>query len=216
PPITPIPSIHLLCMYKKYITAFECARETYSLPPSIKITYHESSLAALEPGVSFDAIVSPANSFARMDGAFDDALSRVFSPQADYLGLTSVTQAAVYKEYRGFLPPGASLLVDMEGEEGKRVGLRKNDWGCRYLALCPSMKVPENVNWDREVVFESVWTLLAAIERHNRRMGEEGGEVEGKVIESVLMTPLATGVGLVSPEKWAAQTVLAIRQFVEA
>lgn len=35
-------------------------------------------------------------------------------------------------------------------------------------------------------------------------------------IESILITPLATGVGRVSPDKWAAQFVLALKHFVDA
>ncbi len=35
-------------------------------------------------------------------------------------------------------------------------------------------------------------------------------------IKSLLMTPLATGYGRWSAERWAAQTVLAMRHFVEA
>ena len=203
-------------MEEKFITAFEAARETYALPSSINITYHESSLAAVDQSVKFDAIVSPANSFARMDGGFDDALSRAFAPRADYLALTRVTQAAVYKEYRGFAPPGSCLLIDLDEES-----LKKNDWGCRYLALCPTMKTPSDVRWDREVVFECIWTLLAAIERHNRRVAEAKPDTshdgsKEKEIRSVMMTPLATGCGIVSAEKWAAQTVIAMRQFVEA
>ncbi|KAI8160485.1 hypothetical protein K4K49_002942 [Colletotrichum sp. SAR 10_70] len=73
----------------------------------------------------------------------------------------------------------------------------RNVWGTRRVALCPTMRTPTNVTWDREIVYE----CKAA---------------EGEEIRSVLMTPLATGVGRVSPEKWASQTVLAINHFVQA
>lgn len=71
------------------------------------------------------------------------------------------------------------------------------------------MREPGDVNWDREVVYECMWSLLNQVEGHNRR-------AEGKRIESVLMTPLAAGVGKVSKERWAAQVVLALKHFVEA
>lgn len=95
-----------------------------------------------------------------------------------------------------------------------------NEWGCRWIAICPTMRLPTNVVWDREVVYECVWSLLCEVERHNR--GQEGGMCAGgerkekNRIETVLMTPMATGVGKVSPERWAAQVVLALKHFVDA
>ena len=45
----------------------------------------------------------------------------------------------------------------------------------------------------------------------------EGKAAEGEdEIRNVLMTPLATGVGRVSADRWAAQAVLAMKHFVEA
>jgi O-acetyl-ADP-ribose deacetylase (regulator of RNase III) len=208
--------IHLLCMERQHIDAFQAAVQTHKLPSSIPISIHECTLGDLDPTVQFDAIVSPANSFGRMDGGFDDALSRAFTPQGNYHGLTRVAQAALYKEYRGFLPPGSCLLVDLEGQEE----LKENPWGCKYLALCPTMRVPQNVNWDREVVYECIWTLLAAIERHNRRVDEINLDDQligsERQIRTVLMTPLATGCGFWSAKRWAEQTVLAIKHFVNA
>jgi hypothetical protein len=107
----------------------------------------------------------------------------------------------------------AGTLVELE-EDGI---LEKNEWGCRYLALCPTMKVPQKVVWDREVVYECVWALLAVVDKHNLKVREKRGDDRGeKEITSFLMTPLATGYGDWSPERWAAQTVLAIKHFVEA
>ena len=210
--------IHLLCMEEKFITAWKDAVETYQLPNSIEVIVHHDRLAELPSSVKFDAIVSPANSFGRMDGGFDDALSRAFSPPQDYYALTKVVRSKLYKEWHGYAPPGTCTLVDLGGQDV----LKKNEWGCRYLALSPTMKVPHDVNWDREVVYECIWSLLAAIDKHNRDVGErihrgntteEGGESE---IKGLLMTPLATGYGRWSPEKWAAQTVLALKHFAEA
>jgi O-acetyl-ADP-ribose deacetylase (regulator of RNase III) len=46
-------------------------------------------------------------------------------------------------------------------------------------------------------------------------LAEEKDRALGR-IESVLITPMATGCGGVSPERWAAQFVLATRHFVDA
>jgi hypothetical protein len=39
---------------------------------------------------------------------------------------------------------------------------------------------------------------------------------DGKKIKSILMTPLATGVGQVSYRRWAEQCVLALKQWIDA
>lgn len=69
------------------------------------------------------------------------------------------------------------------------------------------------VVWDREVIFECVWSLLNQVEGHNRRITPGSGV---KRIESLLMPPLAVGVGRVSKERWAEQVVLAMKHFVDA
>lgn len=192
-----------------HAAAFNSAKSEYPLPPSIQITVHENRLADLPASVTFDTIVSPANSYARLDGGFDDALSRAFSPKHDYLALTRHAQAALYKEWRGFAPPGTCTLIDLKTES-----LKDEPWGCRYLALCPTMKIPQKVTWDKEVVYECIWSLLTSVSKHNQSavMSEPGSCRE---IKSILMTPLATGYGGWSGAKWAAQLLLAIRHFVE-
>ncbi|ORX96711.1 hypothetical protein BCR34DRAFT_578464 [Clohesyomyces aquaticus] len=210
-----IPSIHLHCMVEDFISAFHSAAETHKLPSSVSITIHHDRLADLSPSVKFDAIVSPANSYGCMNGGFDDALSRAFSPKDDYLALTRVVQAKLWTEWRGFAPPSSCTLVDLDaGTDEGDPKLAKNQWGCKYLALCPTMKVPQLVLWDREVVYECVWALLATVHRHNREV-KQGRVIDGshREIKHVLMTPLATGCGGWSPERWAAQTVLAMKHF---
>lgn len=192
-----------------HAAAFNSAKTEYPLPPSIQITVHENRLGDLPASVTFDAIVSPANSYARLDGGFDDALSRAFSPKHDYLALTRHAQEALYKEWRGFAPPGTCTLIDLKTES-----LNDEPWGCRYLALCPTMKIPQKVTWDKEVVYECIWSLLTSVGKHNQSaaMSEPGICRE---IKSILMTPLATGYGGWSGAKWAAQLLLAIKHFVE-
>ena len=213
-----IPDIHLMIIDDKEVAAFNAAREKYNLPQSVKITIHECRLSDLPQDVHFDAIVSPANSYGRMDGGFDDALSKVFSPGNDYLALTRVVQGVLNNEWKGFAPPGTTTLVDLQHET-----LNQGLWGCRYMAVCPTMKIPQGVRWDKEVVYECIWTLLAAIDKHNVKVASSsstnagaGSGSEHREIQSILMTPLATLTGRWSPDKWAAQLVIAIRHFIEA
>lgn len=223
PPL--LPHIHLLCMDHEAVVAWENALEHYKLTssPHLRYTIHESSLSQLPADLAFDAVVSPANSYAILDGGFDDAISRALSPRDDYAALTRRAQARLYAAHRGYLPPGQCQLVAVPGEwrEGRR--LRYHDgtgWGCRYVALCPTMRTPGICA--SEVVYACVWSLLGALERHNDSVaaGGEGGagEEAGRAahIGSILMTPLGTGVGRVSYQQWARQAVLAIKHWLDA
>jgi O-acetyl-ADP-ribose deacetylase (regulator of RNase III) len=204
-----LPKIHLLCMETRFIEDFQAASKAFDLPESINIEFHGCALEELPSSIRFDAVVSPANSYARLDGAFDAALSDAFSPKDDFLALTRVAQAVLYKEWRGFAPPGTCTIVPFAFDAPS-----KNVWECKYLALCPTMKIPQTVEWDREVVYECIWSLMCALDKHNE--ASASGQTENELITSILMTPLGTGIGELSGKKWAAQTVLAFKHFVDA
>lgn len=210
---SPLSQIHLLCMETGDIDAFEEAREAHGLPADspLNITTHSCALSQLDESVKFDAMVSPANSYGRLDGGFDDAISRTCSPEGDYLALTHVCQAVLYDRYRGFAPPGTCTLVRIPPEFAPR---SRNVWGAKFIALCPTMRMPSNVRWDREIVYEAVWSLLCAVDLHNREAEEQGRWDD--VIRSVLMTPFATATGRVSNDRWAAQLVLALKHYLDA
>jgi O-acetyl-ADP-ribose deacetylase (regulator of RNase III) len=194
-----------------FITAFnEALQQNWPSHKSsiLKITPINERLNSLPEGITFDLIVSPANSYGRLDGAFDAAISRIFSPRNDYHALTRAAQKVLYERHRGFVPPGTCTLVPFPEE------LKGNELGCSWVALCPTMRDPGDVSWDLEVVYECVWSLLGAVEGWNREVEGDGGEK--KKIERILMTPLAAGIGQVSKERWAAQTVLAMKHFVDA
>jgi hypothetical protein len=93
-----------------HLVAFNSAKGEYLLPPPVQIAVHESRPADLPVSTTFDAIVSPAKCYGRLDGGFDDALSRAFSPKHDYLALTRHAQQVLYKEWRGFAPPGTCTV----------------------------------------------------------------------------------------------------------
>ncbi|KAM0444359.1 hypothetical protein ACHAO4_010258 [Trichoderma viride] len=214
PNTTPIPHMHMLCINDAHSAALQAALSSHGLS-SLAITYHNCALSFVE--AQFDLIVSPANSYGRLDGGFDDAISRSFSPRDDYLALTRAVQARLYDDWRGFAPPGTCTLLRIPDEFHQR---SRNAWGTKYLALCPLMRVPSKVEWDREVVYECTWSLLCAIDKHNRSVRRAGArdqqQQQQDEIHSLLMVPMATGVGAVSPAKWAGQTVLALKHFIDA
>ncbi|KAG6009354.1 hypothetical protein E4U21_002662 [Claviceps maximensis] len=209
------PHIHLLCMHSQHAEAFISAAQQHHLPSSVAFEIHDAALQFIPATTKFDLVVSPANSYGRLDGGFDDAISRAFSPQDDYLALTHAAQAKLYHEWCGFAPPGTCTLVRIPDAFAVT---SKNVWGTKYLALCPTMRTPQPVEWDREIVYESIWSLLVSIDKHNRQVLHTGhaGDEESNTIRSILVTPLATGVGKVSAERWAAQMVLALKHFVDA
>lgn len=201
-------------MDERFATAFAAALTRHHLDPAPAVDVHVSALHAVPAATRFDVVVSPANSHGRLDGGFDDALSRAFSPRDDYLALTRVAQRTLYRCWRGFAPPGTCTLVRIPAAfDAPR---SRNVWAARYLALCPTMRTPGDAAWDREVVYEAVWSLLVAIDRHNEAVAAgaaDDGDVE---IRSLLMPPLATGTGRVSADRWAHQCVLAMKHFVAA
>lgn len=236
-----IPSITLLCKEPQYIPAFNDALKTHwpshLTTPKLSVSTLPESLHTIPPSHTFDLIVSPANSYGLLDGAFDDAISRTFCVHRSlpYEMLTHAAQDVLYERFRGFAPRGSCTLVkfprvmlensDVGRDRGKKRG--DNVWGCSWVGICPTMRVPENVVWDKEVVYECVWSLMCEVERHNRgqenfarknksKNKEGGGDHGMDRIDSIVMTPLATGVGKVSKERWAAQVVLALKHFVDA
>jgi O-acetyl-ADP-ribose deacetylase (regulator of RNase III) len=201
-------------MDPRYSVAFTAAKDKYGLPDSVRIDTHIYPMSHLPESVKFDTVVSPANSYGRLDGTFDDAISRAFAPRDDYFAVTRAAQRLLYDKYRGFAPPGSCTILRIPEEFHAR---SRNVWGTKRIALCPTMRVPQDVRWDREVVYDCMWSLLCAVGNHNRDVREGKVQAEGEEeIQSVLMTPLATGCGAVSAERWAAQAVLAMKHYTDA
>ena len=125
------------------------------------------------------------------------------------LAPTLVAQATLYEKLKGYAPPGSCTLVPLDGTV-----CENNAHGCSFIALCPTMRIPEDVVWNREIVYNCVWSLLIALEQHNRVVELSGDD--GNSIRRILMTGLATGVGNVSPQRCAQQMALAVRDFIDA
>ncbi|EJF56640.1 macro domain-like protein, partial [Dichomitus squalens LYAD-421 SS1] len=175
-----------------------------------------------------DCIVSPANSFGIMDGGFDLVLSRAFQGRsADVYALTDHVQATLGTRWGGFAPAGTCTLVPLPAGVSGREG---NKWGTHTLAVLPTMKEPEWVGWNRELVYNGMWSLLCEIGRWNeeaegagrdpggsrcleaKREGEKNGQER---IERVVMTGLGTGTGGVSAARCGRQMVLAVKHYLQ-
>jgi O-acetyl-ADP-ribose deacetylase (regulator of RNase III) len=203
-----IPEFKVLCMDTSCIGALNAAIAqqwpSFYMNLKIRLMTLNKSLREVPSSTKFQLVAASANSYGRLDGGFDDAISKRFClPNHPDDTLTKAAQRVLYEKWRGFAPPGTCTLVPFPQELGK------NDWDCQWVAICPTMRRPGIVTWDREVVYECVWSLLCQVEEWNR-----GRYVDR--IDSVLVTPLATGNGCVSKERWAAQFVLALKHFVDA
>ncbi|KAH9478651.1 hypothetical protein JR316_0009108 [Psilocybe cubensis] len=234
------------------------------------LTLHSGALADLDAAhKQFDCVVSPANSYGRLDGGkplsrsptmfrsemtalltrfsqptffypilrFDQAISDALSPTDPHLP-TQLAQSLLYDRWKGYAPPGTCTLLSLAD-----TSCTPNAHGCAYIALCPTMRVPQDATWDREVVYNTMWALLVELEKHNRQAvasgsressisnvhdGISGGASDGTLtkelhsespctpIRTVLMTGFGTGTGKLSAARCAQQMALAVEHFADA
>lgn len=200
---TPMTSIRFIFgdLNEKLCTYWEECIATIRDDDQKLFTVHHGPLDSLQD--EFDCIVSPANSYARLDGSFDHVISKMFSP-GDLSAVTNHCQKYVYRVNNGYVSPGSALLIPMHH-------FNESKYGCRYIALCPTMRVPDSCTWNREVVYNCMWNLLSEIERHNTVHAKKDQETE--MIRSVFVTGLGTGVGGFSLQTCAQQMVLAWKHF---
>ena len=125
-----------------------------------------------------------------------------FSPSKDFHALTRLVQAAIRNRYYGFAPPGSCILVP---------GLPANDFSCKTIAVCPTMRYPEEITWHKDIVYNTMWSLLVELENWNKQVDDEE-----KKIKKVLMTGLGTGVGKIPAADCARQMALAVKHFLYA
>src|SRR5262245_13305015 len=129
---------------------------------------------------SFDALLTPGNSYGQMDGGFDGAVSRRFP------AVQREVWAAVGDRHRGFLPVGAADVVPTGDAE------------CPWVVYAPTMRIPMRLDEGRDVaVHDALWAGLLAVSRHNAAAGV------GERIETLACPGLGTGFGLVAPERAA-------------
>ncbi|PVF95266.1 macro domain-like protein [Serendipita vermifera] len=152
-----------------------------------------------------ECMVSPANSFGIMDGGYDMALTNNFrGPENNKWKLTNIVQDHLRDEWHGYLPPGCCTIVslppDLAGD--------KNPWKAHCMAVLPTMRVPSNVQWNKDLVYNCMWSLQVAIDSWNRT------HPENQRINRVLTTGLGTGTGGVHPTVAAEQMVLAVKHFM--
>ncbi|NUP12300.1 MAG: Appr-1-p processing protein [Polyangiaceae bacterium] len=134
-----------------------------------------------------DAMVSPANSFGIMDGGIDVAIRRELGGT-----IQNVVQKLILEKHHGELHVGAAEIVETAHVR----------WP--FLVVAPTMRVPESVanTLNAYVAFRAI---LLAVMRHNEQSPT-------KLIRSLLVPGLGTGIGAMDPRRCAAQMRLALDQ----
>jgi O-acetyl-ADP-ribose deacetylase (regulator of RNase III) len=97
-------------------------------------------------------------------------------------------------------------------------GATGNPYGTHALAIVPTMRTPEDVSWNRDLVYDAMWSLLNEVALWNERHGAgaaAGAGASDKRIKTVLMTGLGTGTGAVPARRCARQIILAVQHFFE-
>ncbi|KAK2459996.1 hypothetical protein APHAL10511_008002 [Amanita phalloides] len=148
----------------------------------------------------YECIVAPTNSYGIMDGGFNLRLATELSPTNDPNFITRLVQKAIADRYNGFIPPGSCLLVP---------GVPPNRFGCKVLALCPTMRHPGDLTWHKDIVYNTMWSLLVQLGHWDTQYMYNSDQR----IYNVLMTGLGTGIGKISPVVCAQQMALAVRHY---
>lgn len=131
-------------------------------------------------------------------------LSRSFQGTGKLSKLTDHVQNVLHEQWLGYAPPGSCTLVPLADD----MAGTNNPWGTKVMAVIPTMRVPDDVSWHKDLVYNCMWSLLCEIVKWNRIPNQDP-------IRTVLSTGLGTGTGGVDYDQCARQMVLAVKHFQE-
>jgi O-acetyl-ADP-ribose deacetylase (regulator of RNase III) len=156
------------------VSAWEAAFEPYRGRVKIHLGVFQDLLG------TFDALLSPGNSYGQMDGGIDGAISRHFPP------IQRAVWDAIAERHNGYMPVGSADVVPT------------GDALCPWLVYAPSMRMPMRLDGDRDLaVHDALWAGLLAVSRHNER-----SPADHRIV-TLACPGLGTGVGLVPPARCA-------------
>lgn len=136
--------------------------------------------------IEADCIVSPGNSYGIMDGGVDRAINYCCN------GIGDNVQKMIELKYFGEQPVGTCEILTIK-PSALQVGK------FRYLAHCPTMRVPKDVS-KNDNAYIAFRALLISLFEHNVKYND---------IKTVVMTPFCCGAGKMNPEQAALQMKLA-------
>lgn len=136
--------------------------------------------------------------------SFDLELSKRLRTTEDIESLTDHCQRYIRDRWNGYAPPGSSTIVPLPLSI---IDKPTNPWHATTLAILPTMRSPETVQWHKDLVYNTMWSFLCSVQQWNQDIGQP------RRIETILMTGLGSGTGGISPRRCAQQMVLAIKHF---
>lgn len=175
-----MPELVLCALDEALARAWKSVRDKVSGP----VRVHNGSVL----DVSAQAVVSPANSFGWMRGGIDAAYAKAFP------GIEQQVRSAILAYHGGELPVGEAVVVP--------TGEQSPEW----LISAPTMRRP-----GERLPADTVHPYLAAkavFLRWRDGVLEHGTELR-RVVTTIAMPGLGTGVGGVSPETCAHQVAAA-------
>lgn len=132
-----------------------------------------------------DCVVTPGNSFGYMDGSLDGSINTWLSGYDASERIGDRTRREIRQRFYGEQPVGTCMLVPTRNHP------------VRWLAHCPTMRIPENVA-DTLNAYNAFRGMLLEVLLHNRT-------ASGSRIRTILCSSLCTGAGEMSPEASAKQ-----------
>jgi O-acetyl-ADP-ribose deacetylase (regulator of RNase III) len=143
--------------------------------------------------IEVDAVISPANSFAFLDGGLD----LVYRGRFGY-GLQNAARRAVLYRHHGELIVGVAEIVSTGDER------------IPYLVLAPTMRVPMVLPSNTINPYLACRAALVAVEHGSIADGPHAGTPAREHIRSIAIPGLGTGVGRVPADTCARQVRTAL------
>jgi len=140
-----------------------------------------------------DAIVSPANSFAFMDGGIDFVYSEYFG-----WGIGDKLREELWQHHDGELLVGQAIVIDMRTTNPKNTEVQARVNRTPYLISAPTMRVPSNV----ANTVNAYLAFIAALRIAKKYK-----------FKSILCPGLATNVGRMPHDVCAVQMYEAYKHF---
>ena len=146
----------------------------------------ELKLGSFDSIRSYDAIVSPGNSFGFMNGGVDNALREFFGTQLEQRVMDKIKE-----DFLGEHNVGSAFVIETK------------DSDYPWLVHAPTMRVP-SVIAGTDAVYSATWAALVAVTLHNK--------TESQKIEHLVFPGMGTGAGKMNFDKAAGQMLLAFER----
>lgn len=157
---------------------------------NVKLRHTQRKLADLLSEESFDAIVTPGNSFGHMTGGFDGAVVEVFGQRVD-----DAVRATIKHRYLGELSVGSAFIQPLP------LSLKADS-----LVYAPTMRVPMSLPLSSEAAYVATLAAFQEIARSNKILTTEWRTQ----IRRVLLPVMGMGTGNLPIARVAVHMQLAL------